>query len=174
MHHDASFAGAVDGNVYAQPLYVANGVGGRGTFYVVTESNGVFALDEATGASVWSRTLGSPAGRSGAGCGNISPLGITGTPYIDLRSRTIYLDAAIGNSGTIDHHFIHALSIDDGSERAGWPLDVSTVTSNGIAFDPVLQNQRGAVVVVGDTLYVPYGGIPVIAVNITAGWSAFL
>jgi outer membrane protein assembly factor BamB len=158
MQLDASFNGSVQGDVYAQPLYVANGPGGLGTFYVVTESNNVYALDEQTGTPRWSQTLGAPAGETGAGCGNISPLGITGTPYIDLSTRTLYLDAVMGNATSIGKHLIHALSIDDGSERSGWPLDTAIVQFGGLGFNPVVQNQRGALLVVGDTLYVPYGG----------------
>jgi outer membrane protein assembly factor BamB len=158
MQLDTSFNGSLHGNVYAQPLYVANGPGGFGTFYVVTESNNVYALDELTGTPRWSQTLGAAAGETGAGCGNISPLGITGTPYIDLSTRTLYLDAVTGSATSIGKHLIHALSIDDGSERSGWPLDTAIVQFGGLGFDPVVQNQRGALLVVGDTLYVPYGG----------------
>src|SRR5262249_21281536 len=57
-------------------------------------------------------------------------------------------------------HFIHALSLDDGAERTGgWPVDVNaTVTYSTFTFDSSVQNQRGAVLVLGDTVYVPYGG----------------
>ena len=158
MQLDPTFVGTVQGNVYAQPLYVENGPGGRGAFYVVTESNTVHALDEATGNPVWTKTLGTAATVTGAGCGNISPLGITGTPYIDVVRRTIYLDSVSGSGAGIDKHLIHALSIDDGAEVSRWPVDVSTVRSGSVAFDPGLENQRGALVAVGDMLYVPYGG----------------
>jgi hypothetical protein len=80
MQLDPSFGGIVKGNVYAQPLYVADGPGGRGTFFVATEDNELDAIDEATGARVWTRTLGPATPRTGAGCGNVSPLGVTGTP----------------------------------------------------------------------------------------------
>jgi len=70
MHMDSSFAGIVKGDVYAQPLYVPNGPGGHGTFFVATEDDEVDALDEATGATIWSRSLGTAAPRTGAGCGS--------------------------------------------------------------------------------------------------------
>jgi hypothetical protein len=60
--------------------------------------------------------------------------------------------------GTIKTHLVHALSLDDGSELAGWPVDVSTLQHGSLAFDPVAENQRGAVVIAGSTLYVPYSG----------------
>jgi len=158
LQMDTSFNASFVGNVYAQPLYVENGPNGKGAFYVVTEGDDVSALDEQTGTTVWTKSLGTPAGATGAGCGDIFPLGITGTPYIDLPSRTLFVDAVTGNRNTILQHLIHALSIDDGSERSGWPFDPSTVQFNGLGFAPVLQNQRGALIVVGSTLYVPYGG----------------
>ena len=48
----------------------------------------------ADGSALWTKNMGTPAGASGAGCGNISPLGITGTPVIDEAARTLYLDWA--------------------------------------------------------------------------------
>jgi outer membrane protein assembly factor BamB len=58
----------------------------------VTESNNVYALNATTGAVIWQLNLG-PAVTSGLPCGNISPLGITGTPVVDLASRSLFLDA---------------------------------------------------------------------------------
>ncbi len=158
MHRDTSLSATIQGNVYAQPLYVQNGPGGKGIFIVVTESNNVHAVSETDGSSVWTKNLGTPAGASGAGCGNIAPLGITGTPAIDLPSRTLFLSAVVGSATTIQTHQIHALSIDDGSEKTGYPVDVSKLSSGSTAFDPVVQNQRGAALIANGTLYVPYGG----------------
>ena len=58
----------------------------------VTESNNVYALNATTGTVIWQRNLG-PAVTSGLPCGNINPLGITGTPVVDLASRSLFLDA---------------------------------------------------------------------------------
>jgi hypothetical protein len=155
---DTTFAGAVTGNVYASPLYVQNGPGGKGAFYLATEADVVYALDEATGAVVWQTPVGTPASGTGAGCGNISPIGITGTPAIDLATRLIVFSAATDDgSGGIKTHTIHALSIDDGKEK--WSVDVSTLSDpTGIAFSPQPQNQRSAVLIVSGTAYVAYGG----------------
>jgi hypothetical protein len=159
MHLDPSFAGTVHGHVYAQPLYVESGPGGKGTFFVATEDDDVVALDESTGAMVWTTHLGTAAASTGV-CGNIQPLGITGTPVIDLARRTLYVDGVIASAaGTLGTHQIHALSLDDGGERAGgWPIDVSTISAGGAQFNAQPQNQRGALVIVGNTVYVPYGG----------------
>jgi hypothetical protein len=74
---DRTFNGTVSGNVFASPLFVD---GTPGVFVIATENNQVSVLNETTGLPVWQRTYGTPAGATGAGCGNISPLGITGTP----------------------------------------------------------------------------------------------
>jgi outer membrane protein assembly factor BamB len=161
MHRDLTFDGTVDGNVYAQPLYVENGANGKGTFYVVTENDWVYALGEGTGETVWRKNFGPSASITGAGCGNVLPLGITGTPVIDMARRAIFFDAAVGTgTGTnpIKTHLLHAISIDDGSELVGWPVDVAGTKFQNLTFDPVVQNQRSALIIVDRILYVAYGG----------------
>src|ERR1700746_3459472 len=44
LTRDLSFDGTIVGNVYAQPLYIEGGPGGRSTIVAVTESNNVYAL----------------------------------------------------------------------------------------------------------------------------------
>jgi hypothetical protein len=160
MKMDTSLAATFTGNVYASPLYVENGPGGKGAFIIATENNDLMALDETSGAKLWSVNLGTAATQTGAGCGNIAPIGITGTPYIDLSTRTIYVNAAIANAGNIGTHQIHARSLDDGSAKTGWPVDTSTIhaVNGGVAFNPTLQNQRSSLIVVNGDLYVVYGG----------------
>jgi hypothetical protein len=158
LKRDTTFSGAFTGNVYASPLYVQDGPGGKGAFIVATEADVVYALDEATGSVVWQTPVGTPADGTGAGCGNISPIGITGTPAVDLATRLVVFSAATSDgNGGIATHTIHALAIDDGKEK--WSVDVSTLhDASGLAFSPQPQNQRGAVLIVGGTAYVAYGG----------------
>jgi hypothetical protein len=160
FHLDKSFNGVVQGAVYAQLLYFTGGPGGKDIVIAVTEENNVVALDAVTGTTVWTRHLGTPVPLSKLPCGNINPLGITGTPVIDAASRTIFLDAmTTPDNGTTKRHLIFALSLDDGSTLPGWPVDVSaSVTFGGIAFDSSVQNQRGALTFMDGTVYVPYGG----------------
>jgi hypothetical protein len=158
LHRDKTWNATIAGPTYAQPLYFEGGPGGKDVVIVATEQNEVSALDAADGSVVWRKTLGAPAQRGTLPCGNISPLGITGTPVIDAASRTLFLDAMTTDSGA-PKHMIHALSLDDGSPKSGWPVDVSaTAKAGGTAFDSSVQNQRGALLVLGGTLYVPYGG----------------
>lgn len=155
MHLDPGFDGTVTGNGYAQPLYVE---GTPSLVFMATEADRVFALAASNGSVVWSRTLGNPIPLSALPCGNIDPLGITGTPVIDPVSRTMYLDTMVDAGGSTPLHELFALSIDDGSIRTGWPLDLSTISSGGASFDSSVQNQRGALTILNGKVYVPYGG----------------
>src|SRR4029434_3091748 len=103
---DLNFNGTISGNVYAQPLYIEGGPSGRARVIVVSESNNVYALDAITGTVIWQRNVGAPV-ISGLPCGNISPLGITGTPVVHLVSRSLFFDAMI--NGVTKKHFIYSL-----------------------------------------------------------------
>jgi len=160
FHVDPTFQATVAGAVYGQVLYFVGGPGGRDVVIAATEQNNVVALDASSGAAIWTQILGSPVPLSALPCGNIDPLGITGTPIIDSSARRVYVDAmTTPDGGTTKKHLVFALSIDDGSVVPGWPVDVSAaVTFQGTAFDSSVQNERGALALVGGTLYVPYGG----------------
>src|SRR5258706_1314550 len=62
------------------------------------------------------------------------------------------------DTGATERHRVFALSVDDGTVRAGWPVDVSAAISQPHAFASAFQNERGALALVGGTVYVPYGG----------------
>ncbi|GAC1570657.1 MAG: hypothetical protein NVS3B20_02350 [Polyangiales bacterium] len=157
FHRDDSFLANISGPTYAQPLYLDD-PSGNDVVFAATEQDTVYALDAATGAILWQSSLGTPVSRTDLPCGNIDPVGITGTPVIDASSRTLFVNAMTNDGGVIKH-LIYALSIDDGSTRTGWPVEVgASATSNGVTFDAAVQNQRGALLIVGSTLYVPYGG----------------
>jgi PQQ enzyme repeat len=153
---DLNFTGTISGNVYAQPLYIENGPGSASMVIVVTESNNVYALNALTGAVIWQRNLG-PSVTSGLPCGNINPLGITGTPVADLASRSLFFDAMI--DGATKKHFIFSLNVDTGATNPGWPVDVNaTATYNGMTFTSLVQNERAALGLVNGVVYVPYSG----------------
>jgi hypothetical protein len=159
LHVDPNFSAPINGPIYAQPLFL-DGNGARDILIVATEQNDVIALDASTGSVIWDKSLGTPMPLSSLPCGNINTLGITGTPVIDPTSRTIYVAAmTTPDGGTTAKHLVFALSADDGSVRTGWPLDVSSVVKSGsTSFTSSVQNQRGALLLLGQTLYVPYGG----------------
>jgi len=125
---------------------------------VATEENNVHALDATSGNAIWTRSLGKPVARSALRCGNINPLGITGTPVIDEAGGAIYLDANIADASS-PRHRLFALSLKDGSIMPGWPIDVTNaLRSVQQSFNSRDQNQRGALTVLGGMLYVPFGG----------------
>jgi hypothetical protein len=162
MAPDTGFAATFTGFMLASPLYLENGPHGKGAFFAVTAGNDVFALDETTGAVVWTTNVGPAPTASGAGCGNVHPIGIVSTPVIDAQARTIYVAGGIG-ADTIERHEVHALSVDDGKERPGWPIDASKTSAPAaaggtLAFPLQPQNQRSALSLVGGILYVAYGG----------------
>ncbi len=161
MTPDATFnTGAkFTGNMWASPLYLAPAsTGGKGLFFAVTTSNDVIAFDETSGAPVWTKNIGTPATANGVSCGNIHPLGIISTPVIDAATRTIYVAGAVGDGTAIQKHVITAYNADDGSAKAGWPVDAVGTTSGSVTFTAPPQNQRSALSLVGGKLYVGYGG----------------
>jgi outer membrane protein assembly factor BamB len=167
LHVDPAFAGAtILGPTYAQPLYLAGTGGAADLVIAATEQNHVYAFDAASGGKpVWDQSLGTPLPRSRlatlkANCGNIDPLGITGTPVIDPATRTIYLDAmTIASANATAQHEIFALDAGTGTIKSGWPVDLnSTVTAGATTFDSLPQNQRGALALLGGKMFVPFGG----------------
>jgi PQQ-like domain len=155
---DPAFAPRFEGHLYAQPLYWKPPGRTAGVLIVASESNTVAAIDAASAKTLWTRSLGPPAPLSAFPCGNIDPLGITGTPVIDAASRTLYLDAMVaGTAGP--RHRLYALSLDDGRVRPGWPIEIDkALHTAGHAFNSHVQNQRGALLILNGALYVPYGG----------------
>jgi outer membrane protein assembly factor BamB len=163
MAIDTEFQALYGGFIYGSPLYFENGPGGRGIILAASSNNYVYAFDETTGAIVWMRVIGTAAATTGVSCGKINPIGIVSTPIIDAATRTMFVAGAVGGA-TIERHEVHALSLDDGTERAGWPVDVTNLGAPPlpggapITFQPAVQNQRSALSLVHGILYVAYGG----------------
>jgi hypothetical protein len=158
---DLNFDGTISGNVYAQPLYIENGPGGRAMIIVATESNNVYALDAITGTPIWQRNdLGAPVPLNQLPCGNINPMGITGTPVVDLASRALFLDAmTTPDGGTTKRHLIYSLNVDTGATNPGWPVDVNaTAVYQGTHFTSSVQSERGGLALVNGIVYVAYSG----------------
>src|SRR5690349_8097920 len=95
VHLDAGFQGKLSGHLYAQPLFWRASPDDAGMLIAASESNEVTALDAGSGRQLWSRSLGRPVARTALGCGNISPLGVTGTPVIDPQTQAVDPDAAV-------------------------------------------------------------------------------
>ncbi|PYK27288.1 MAG: hypothetical protein DME59_05245 [Verrucomicrobia bacterium] len=157
LTRDLNFDGTISGNVYAQPLYIEGGPNGP-MIIAVTESNNVYALDATTGTVIWQRSdIGPSVPSSSLPCSNINPVGITGTPVVELASRRLFFDALI-NGATIKH-FIYSLDVDTGETNLGWPVDVNaTANYNGMTFESRIQEERGALALVDGIVYVSYSG----------------
>jgi len=177
------FSYPVDGQIYAQPLYVsALTIPGQGTHNIVlvaTMHNSVYAFDadsnsDPNGGVLWDVNLGPSTATPDPAFGwrygdyhDIRPeVGIIGTPVIDLASGTIYL-AAFTHEGSSYVQRIHALSIATGAEQPFSPVVVSaTINGNGVAssggklsFDAKNNGlQRPALTLAGGILYVTYSG----------------
>jgi PQQ enzyme-like repeat protein len=159
LTRDLNFDGTISGNVYAQPLYIEGGPNGP-MIIAVTESNNVYALNATTGTVIWQRNVGTPVPLNRLGCGNIDPVGITSTPVIDLASRALFLDAfTTPDGGATKKHLIFSLNVDTGATNVGWPVDVNTAAHyNSLTFDSAVQEDRGALALVGGRVYVAYSG----------------
>jgi hypothetical protein len=155
---DDAFDARVDGHLYVQPLYWVDPATHRALLLTASESNVVQAFDAQSGKEVWRKSVGRPVPRAELPCGNINPLGITGTPVIDPATQAIYFDAAVDEAGG-PRHQIFGLSLKDGSILQGFPVDVGrALQSAGRRFDPRTQNQRTALTLNDGTVYAGFSG----------------
>jgi hypothetical protein len=157
---DAGFHAVVDGAVYGQPLnWVPPPGGGAARLIVATENNNVYALNARTGAPIWATSLGVPVPRSSLPCGNIDPMGVTGTPTIDPTTGIVYLEAYVQTPTSGPRHKVFGLSLATGKLAPGWPVDVANgLAALGRGFNNAPQGQRSALTLVNGKLYVPYAG----------------
>src|ERR1700756_2115632 len=136
LTRDLNFDGTIVGNVYSQPLYIENVAGFKAVIIVATESNNVYALDAYSGTFVWQRNVGEPVSAEDLLCTKLDPMGITGTPIVDLGSRALFFDAMISpDGGATKKHLLFSLNVDTGDINPGWPIDVeATASYNGVDF----------------------------------------
>ncbi len=156
-----NFDGTIVGDVYAQPLYIEGGPSGP-MLIAVTESNNVYALDAVDGTIIWQRNVGPPVPLADLGCpAKFDPVGIIGTPVVDLASRALFFDAMVTpDGGTTIKHYIISLNVDSGAINSGWPVDVETTAIyDGVSFTAEMQQQRPALGIVNGILYVGYGSM---------------
>jgi hypothetical protein len=133
----------LDGQIYAEPL-VFNGI-----VYSATLNNTVYAINQATGQTVWSKNLGAPQ-TGGWVCGNVSQAGILSTPVIDTAANRIYAVAEI--AGTTPTYHLFGLDL---AASGNIVLDTPIAPTG---FDWKIQQQRGALALANGYVYVPIGG----------------
>jgi hypothetical protein len=166
-----------DGNLIAQPLYVANlDLGQAGTHNVIivaTEHDSVYAIDADNPGttSLWERhytdaTNGITTmpdnfgGRTTLG----GEVGITGTPFIDAQSGVMYFVTTLSRNG-VPEQWLRSVDIKTGKDAgpggvkiaASAPGDGKGSANGQIAFDPSLQNQRVGLTKVNGSILVAWG-----------------
>jgi len=152
------FALPVDGQVYAQPLFLSGvpiGGGTHNVLYVATEHDSVYSIDADSG-TIYAKVSLIPSGGttvnslSDLNCGDLEPeVGITGTPVIDPASNTLYVVAKSKVNGSVVQH-LHALSTLTLGENFGSPVEIQASVpgaapdGNGtsVSFNPMMGNQR--------------------------------
>jgi hypothetical protein len=172
----------VDGDVYAQPLYLPGvdipGKGKHNVLFVATENDSVYAFDaDNPSAPLWHVNLANSAGgvtpvsERDTSCFFIVPqVGITSTPVIDLKRGTLYVLARTKEhkgllSADVFRQRLHALAIPTGAEKFGGPVEIkASVKGTGsgqaggqVAFDPQRENPRAALLLVNGLVYLSWG-----------------
>jgi outer membrane protein assembly factor BamB len=132
---------SLDGDLYAQPLLVGNRV------VIATENDTVYVLDASDGAVVWKTHLGEAVSGSALPCGDVDPVGVTSTPVVDASANRIYVVGLVQPG----RHMLFELDL-----SSGHLVDSVGVDGNGA--DPLVHNQRAALVLSNGKLYIPYGG----------------
>ena len=161
----------VDGQIYAQPLYVSNvtipGQGTHDVLYVATEHDSVYAFDAITGAQLWKASLvgNGETPSDNRGCGQITPeIGVTATPVID-RTRgpngAIYVVAMSMDASGNYYQRLHALDITTGAELFGGPTAIQASfpgtgensSGGNVIFDPAQYKERSGLLLVNGQIY---------------------
>lgn len=161
------FSCAVDGPLYAQPLWVANlpiGGGKHNVVFVATQHASLYAFDSDASPchQYWKVSLLSagetpvPASDTGESADVPGEFGVTGTPVIDLASGTLYVVATSKTGAAAYLYRLHALDIATGSEKAHSPA-VLSATVAGNSFDPLRHMQRPGLLLLHNTVYIAFG-----------------
>jgi uncharacterized protein (TIGR03437 family) len=165
----------VDGQVYAQPLFVSGlSIPGHGTHNVVfvsTMHNSVYAFDADAMSPVsvlWHVNLGPtvPAALLFGQYGDIgNEVGILSTGVIDLERAVLYVVSDVLQRGR-PVFYLHALDLASGAERLNGPValtaSVSGTGSGALAdgslpFDSLQNIQRPGLLLANNSIYVAFG-----------------
>ena len=166
------FSLTVDGEIYAQPLYVSGlvmpGGGVVNVVYTATMHNSVYAFDADAGSLIWQVNLGAsvPSSYYGSkfGVSDITPeVGILSTPVIDPVAQVIYVVANTYENGEYLYR-LHALDLATGIEEMNGPAVIQASVEGGgvdsvggsVAFNPSEQLQRPGLLLSGGVIYVAF------------------
>jgi outer membrane protein assembly factor BamB len=159
----ATWNDTLDGSVYGQPLVY------NGDVYVGTESDTIYAISAKTGAVAWHTHVGNPVSLSivdsaptlGGGCGDINPLGITGTPVIDTANNELFAaeETLVGGSSWQDiRHWLVAVSLSSHRELWHRSIDPPDANLSNHYYIPAEQQRPGLTLLDG-RVYVEFGGL---------------
>jgi outer membrane protein assembly factor BamB len=153
------FKRVVDDQLYTQPLVATNvpvAGGAHDIVYVTTVNNSVYAFDandpEAV-APLWHVNFGTPANLHSApfGCLDINgQMGIIGTPVIDKARGVLYV-VALTRVGDSYAQRLHALDLATGADLPESPIAIKAAD-----FNPLMQNQRPALMLANGMVYIGY------------------
>jgi outer membrane protein assembly factor BamB len=129
--------------VYGEPLVVGH------SLIAATEGNQVVSMNAATGHTKWSVSLGTPQPMSGLPCGDIDPLGITGTPAYDASTGSVFAVAETRGG----HHTLWAINAANGHKRWHQSLDVLSHRNRKA------EQERSAILVEHGRVVVSFGGL---------------
>jgi hypothetical protein len=164
----------VDGQVYAQPLYVSQQLitptGGQpkvaNVLYVATEHDSLYAFDADTGVQYWKKSLlpagESPVSSNDVNCQELQPeIGITATPVIDRSAGpngTIFV-VAFSKNGIDFFDRIHAIDLSTGQDRLAPMLIQAATGGNGPAntFNPLTERSRAGLLLLNGEIYTAWG-----------------
>jgi hypothetical protein len=159
----------VDGQIYAQPLYVSGltipGKGMLNVLFVATMHNSVYAYNADTLAPpdlLWHVNLGPPVPSSllYTDYSDIDPeIGILGSGAIDLQRGVLYVVSETLRRG-VPAFFLHALDLTSGAECLNGPARITAAVSSagaGVVFDPLQHLQRPGLLLANDAVYIGFG-----------------
>lgn len=169
------FSLSVDGQIYAQPLYLPNasipGSGKHNVVFAATMHNTLYAFDaDAPSTPLWSVNLGPsvPTANYQSDIGLYTDIlpenGILSTPVIDPATGTLYAVAATFEDGSY-YYRLHALDITSGAERFGAPAVITArvagigegSVSAALPFDASMHLQRPALLLLNGVIYIAFG-----------------
>jgi polyvinyl alcohol dehydrogenase (cytochrome) len=135
----------LDGGIFGEPLVV------DGRVVVATENDTVYSLSAQTGGILWSAHLGTPVPTTNIPCPSlVNPIGITGTPYIDLARNEIFVVDS-EQVGFHVRHGLYGLNLFDGSIEFDEGADAP-------GSQPLLEFQRSGLTASQGRIIVAYTG----------------
>ncbi len=132
----------LDGAVYGQPLVIGAEI------VAATEGGTIYALRAAGGQVMWQRHIADPVPLDELPCGNIDPLGITGTPVYDPASGLVFAVAET----TGGRHILAGVSLATGKTKV--LREVEPPRGN-----PLATQQRPALTLYHGRVYIGFGGL---------------